>query len=82
MTEDVNIMEQDPGASAEDPYTLLRARLPEEITDDIVHLFAAVGRYDEIAVAIEKRFGGLVDVVSCEPQMPKQVIQDIQKITG
>ena len=40
MTEDVNIMEQDPGASAEDPYTLLRARLPEEITDDIVRLIA------------------------------------------
>ena len=56
--------------------------MTKEITDDIVHLFAAVGRYDEIAVAIEKRFGGLVDVVSCEPQMPKQVIQDIQKITG
>ena len=40
MTEDVNIMEQDPSASAEDPYQLLRARLPEEITDDIVRLIA------------------------------------------
>lgn len=54
--------------------------MTKEITDDIVHLFSAVGRYDEIAVAIEKRFGGLVDVISCEPQMPKQVLQDIQKI--
>ena len=46
MTEDVNIMEQDPmaagagSAGAEDPYTLLRARLPEEITDDVVRLIA------------------------------------------
>jgi len=39
-------MEQDPmaagagSAGAEDPYQLLRARLPEEITDDIVRLIA------------------------------------------
>ena len=58
------------------------ASMTQEITDDIVHLFSAVGRYDEIAIAIEKRFGGLVDVISCEPQMPKQVIREIQRISS
>ena len=40
MTEDVNMMQQDPNANAQDPYTLLRARLPQEIPDDVVRLIA------------------------------------------
>jgi hypothetical protein len=40
MTEDVNMMQQDPSTNAQDPYTLLRARLPQEIPDDVVRLIA------------------------------------------
>ena len=46
MTEDVNVMNADPmaagagSAGGEDPYLLLRARLPQEITDDVVRLIA------------------------------------------
>ena len=35
--------------------------LAKEVPDDVAHLFAAVGRHDEIVGAIERRFGGLVD---------------------
>ena len=56
------------------------------MTDDVVHLFAAVGRHDEIAEAIRGRFGGISDAVydsaSSELRggLPGDVIQDIQRI--
>ena len=51
-----------------------------EIPDDLVHEFAAVGRFDEIAGAIEKRFGGMVDVVAMPPQTPPDLLADIASI--
>ena len=39
-------------------------KIAGEVSDDVVHLFAAVGRHDQIAKAIEARFGGLVNSVS------------------
>ena len=56
------------------------------VDDDVVRLFAAVGRHDEIAVAIEERFGGISDSVgaSASPEipadLPPDVIQDIQAL--
>lgn len=56
------------------------------VDDDVVRLFAAVGRHDEIAGAIEERFGGLSDAVGTggDPDiaddLPPDVIQDIQRI--
>jgi hypothetical protein len=53
-----------------------------------VHLFAAVGRHDEIAKAIENRFGGLSDSVSAiaapdtSPDLTPDLVQDIQKIAS
>src|SRR5260370_41659158 len=35
--------------------------MANEGPDDVVHLFAAVGRYDQIVKAITERFGGLAD---------------------
>jgi alkanesulfonate monooxygenase SsuD/methylene tetrahydromethanopterin reductase-like flavin-dependent oxidoreductase (luciferase family) len=61
-------------------------QMAQEVTDDIVHLFAAVGRHDEIAEAINERFGGISDAVydsaSSELRggLPADVIQDIQRI--
>jgi hypothetical protein len=49
------------------------------VSDDVVHRFAAVGRHDQIAKAIEARFGGLVDAVSAS-DLPPDLIQDIQRI--
>jgi probable F420-dependent oxidoreductase len=61
-------------------------RIAGEISDDVVHLFAAVGRHDQIAKAIEARFGGLVDSISASASstkpsdLPPGLIQDIQHI--
>jgi hypothetical protein len=56
------------------------------VSDDVVHLFAAVGRHDQIAKAIEARFGGLVDSISASANsakpsdLPPGLIQDIARI--
>jgi probable F420-dependent oxidoreductase len=60
--------------------------MAKEVTDDVVHLFAAVGRHDQIAKAIEARFGGLVDSISASANsaqpadLPPGLIQDIERI--
>jgi probable F420-dependent oxidoreductase len=57
-----------------------------EISDDVMQLFAAIGRHDEIVGEIEQHFGGLIDVVADSAsydtpgQLPPEVIQDIQRI--
>ena len=60
--------------------------MAKEVTDDIVHLFAAVGRYDEIVKAIEERFGGLADALNARANeaqpghLPRDLIQDIRRV--
>ncbi len=60
------------------------AQMAGLIDDDVVRLFAAVGRHDEIADAIEERFGGISHSIgaSASPEMPStippDVIEDIQ----
>ena len=57
-----------------------------EVSDDVVHLFAAVGRHDQIAKAITERFGGLVDAVSASANSSKpsdltpDLLQDLARI--
>ena len=61
-------------------------QIAAEVSDDVVHLFAAVGRHDQIAKAIEARFGGLVDAVSASANsskpsdLPPDLIQDLARI--
>ncbi len=61
-------------------------RMAAEVSDDVVGLFCAVGRHDEIVAAIEERFGGLCDVVgsSASTDMPgemtPELIQDVKRI--
>ena len=61
-------------------------QMAKQVGDDLVHLFAAVGRHDEIANAIEKRFGGLSDSIADSASseipgsLPPDIIQDIQRI--
>lgn len=40
--------------------------LAAQVPDEVLHLFAAVGTYDELPVRIAERFGGVVDAVSIE----------------
>ena len=57
-----------------------------EVPDDVVHLFAAVGRHDQIAKAIAGRFGGLVDSISASANsskpadLPPDLLQDLARI--
>ena len=60
--------------------------LAAEVPDDVVRLFAAVGRHDEIAGAIQRHFGGLVDVLMASSNsgmpsdLPPDVLQDIRRL--
>ena len=57
-------------------------RLATEIPDDLLTLFCAVGRHDEIVAAIKARFGGASDVISTglDEDIPPDLIQDLQRI--
>ena len=63
-------------------------KMAPAISDDVVELFAAIGRYDEIAGHIEARFGGISDAISAsaataiQPDLPADLIQDLQRIPG
>jgi probable F420-dependent oxidoreductase len=62
------------------------ADMTREIPNDVVHLFAAVGRYDQIVKAIAERFGGLTDALNARANtalpgtLPCELIQDIRRI--
>ena len=50
------------------------------VSDDVVHLFAAVGRHDEIVPRLAERFGGLVDVVGMPADTPQELLADIAQL--
>lgn len=58
--------------------------MAKEVPDDVAHLFAAVGRHDEIVGAIERRFGGLVDALTLRGdgvgEVPPGLVQDIRRV--
>jgi Luciferase-like monooxygenase len=60
--------------------------MAKEVPDDVVHLFAAIGRYDQIVNAIAERFGGLTDALNARStaaqlgHLPRDLIQDIRRI--
>ncbi len=62
------------------------AELASRVSDDVVHLFTAVGTHKEIAARIETRFGGLSDAISLRgdptdmSHIPSDLIQDIRRI--
>jgi probable F420-dependent oxidoreductase len=58
--------------------------LAKEVPDDVAHLFAAVGRHDQIVKAIAERYGGLVDALTLGREgtgpVPPDLAQDIRRI--
>lgn len=60
--------------------------LAAAVSDDIVHLFAAIGRHDEIGSRIEQRFGGFTDTIYASTNsrvpgdLPPDLIADIRRI--
>ena len=61
-------------------------KIAGEVSDDVVHLFSAVGRHDQLEKAVTARFGGQVDAVSASASsskpsdLPPGLIQDLQRI--
>ncbi len=60
------------------------SELAGQVPDDVAHLFAAVGRHDQIVGAIEERFGGLVDALTLRGdgvgEVPPDLVQDIRLV--
>ena len=62
------------------------SEMTKEVPNDVVHLFAAVGRYDQIVEAITERFGGLTDALNARANaaqrghLPRDLIQDIRRV--
>ena len=59
-------------------------KLAAQIPDNLLELFCAIGRHDEIAKNIQHRFGKMADVITTglNEDFPPDLIQDIQKIQG
>src|SRR5579863_6970835 len=61
-------------------------RMTASVSDEMVHLFTAVGTHKEIAGAVERRFGGLSDAVfasinsTIRSDLPSDVLADIRRI--
>lgn len=61
-------------------------QMPALVGDDVVELFAAIGTHDQIASAIERRFGGLVDTVNASvstdrpSDLPPEAIAEIHSV--
>lgn len=61
-------------------------KLQDEVSDDVLDLFAVTGRHDELERLVEARFGGLSDTVyasanSAMPaDLPPELIQDLNRI--
>ncbi|MBK6960492.1 MAG: LLM class flavin-dependent oxidoreductase [Gammaproteobacteria bacterium] len=61
-------------------------RIAAEIPDDVVNLFAAIGRHDEIAAAIAKRFSSASDAIfasvatAVPADLPPDLVQDIRRL--
>ena len=61
-------------------------RIAAEIDEDTVRLFAAVGRHDELAAAVDERFGGAADTIyaslsmDLRPDLPPDLIEDIRRL--
>ena len=54
--------------------------MTSEISDDVVHLFAAVGRHDQFVDVLSERFSDLVVIVSLPLDTPPAVVQEVRSI--
>ena len=54
--------------------------MTKAVSDDVVELFCARGRHDEIAAAIGQHFGGLVDTVGIDANAPAETVSAIHAL--
>jgi probable F420-dependent oxidoreductase len=68
--------------SKRDQWNEMAAQVP----DEVVRTFAAVGTHDELASAVEARFGGLSDTLTLgfdsdvDPGLVRELVQDLRRI--
>jgi probable F420-dependent oxidoreductase len=61
-------------------------RMAAEISDDVLHLFTAVGTHRDLAAAVAARFGGAADSIALsggygiQQTIPPDLIEDLQRI--
>lgn len=61
-------------------------KMADQVPDDVVHEFAAVGTWDNLGSAVEERFGGLTDNLTlalpagAEPDRVAELVAEIQNI--
>ncbi|MFT5174524.1 MAG: putative F420-dependent oxidoreductase [Gammaproteobacteria bacterium] len=61
-------------------------QMAAQISDEVVHLFAAVGRHDQITAAVEKHFGGISDTIAetiahnANPSLSPELVQDLKRL--
>jgi probable F420-dependent oxidoreductase len=54
--------------------------MTDAVSDDVVELFCARGRHDELAAAVADHFGGLVDTIGVDHSVPGETIEQLQAI--
>ncbi|MDP6377363.1 MAG: TIGR03617 family F420-dependent LLM class oxidoreductase [Pseudomonadales bacterium] len=54
--------------------------MTKEIPDDVVDLFVAAGRFDQIEAVIRERFGSVVSYVGMPQGTPVELLQDLARI--
>jgi hypothetical protein len=63
-------------------------KMPAEVSDDVLRTFAAVAPYDELAGALEARFGGITDTLTLgfgghvDPNLVNEILQDTRSIAS
>ncbi|MEA2625874.1 MAG: hypothetical protein QOD06_1919 [Candidatus Binatota bacterium] len=61
-------------------------KMPKVVTDEMVETFAAVASYDDLAGAVERRFGGVSDRVALEfpkdapDELVREILADVRRI--
>ena len=61
-------------------------QIAKEISDDVLHLFAVIGKHDVLAQLIGERFSGCLDMVyastssDIRPKLTSDVLSEIQRI--
>ena len=55
-------------------------QMTNEVSDDIVNEFCAVGRFDQITDKIRCRFAGSVDVIAMPENTPSDLLEEIRQI--
>ena len=58
------------------------AEMPREIPDEVVALFTAIGRHQELPRAIAERFGPEIDALALPAGLPPDLLAELRALPG